>query len=193
MSLKLDLPFRLPGQQPVNWSRSRGRLIAAGVAAVCWPPLVLTMVIWRPLNWIPGRETDWRLMLLVLGAVAIPLGLRLLKIERERSGRPATRLGIVWRFMFYGGLLAAGLQALMAVIVMVLGLFEAGTVWQAMGATETNLLIYGVLMLPPAIVVGVSYALWAGLCVAYLAFEHAPEIPDRLGVLSPAADAGPRT
>lgn len=191
MSLKLDLPFRLPGQQPVNWRRSRGRLIGAGVAAVCWPPLVLTMTIWPPLNWIPGRETDWRLMLLVLGAVAIPLGLRLLKIERERSGRPATRLGIVWRFMFYGGLLAAALQALMAVIVMVFGLFEAGSIWQAMGATETTLLIYGVLMLPPAIVVGVSYALWAGLCVAYLAFEHAPEIPDRLGVLSPAADAGP--
>ena len=191
MSLKLDLPFRLPGQQPVNWRRSRGRLIAAGVAAVAWPPLVLTMAIWPPLNWIPGRETDWRLMLLVLGAIAIPLGLRLIKIERERSGRPATRLGIVWRFMFYGGLLAAGLQALMAMIMMVLGLFEAGSVWQAMGATETTLLIYGVLMLPAAIVVGVSYALWAGLCVAFLAFEHTPEIPDRLGVLSPAADAGP--
>lgn len=189
MSSRFDLPARLPGQQPVNWRRGRGRLVAAGVAAVCWPPLVLTMAIWPPLNWVPGRETDWRLMLLLLGAFAIPLGLRLVKNERERSGRPATRLGIVWRFMFYGGLLAAGLQALMAVIMMVLGLFEAGSVWQAMGATETTLLIYGVLMLPPAIVVGVSYALWAGLCVAFLAFEHAPEIPDRLGVLSPGRDA----
>ena len=189
MSFKFDLPFQLPGQQPVNWRRGRGRMVAAGVAAVCWPPLVLTMAIWPPLNWIPGRETDWRLMLLLLGAIAVPLGLRLLKNERERSGRPATRLGIVWRFMFYGGLLAAGLQAVMAITMMVLGLFEAGSVWQAMGATETTLLIYGVLMLPPAIVVGVSYALWAGLCVAFLAFEHAPEIPDRLGMLNAAPDA----
>ena len=189
MSFKFDLPFQLPGQQPVNWRRGRGRMVAAGVAAVCWPPLVLTMAIWPPLNWIPGRETDWRLMLLLLGAIAVPLGLRLLKNERERSGRPATRLGIVWRFMFYGGLLAAGLQAVMAITMMVLGLFEAGSVWQAMGATETTLLIYGVLMLPPAIVVGVSYALWAGLCIAFLAFEHAPEIPDRLGMLNAAPDA----
>lgn len=189
MSFKFDLPFPLPGQQPVIWRRGRGQMVVAGAAAVCWPPLVLTMAIWPPLNWVPGRETDWRLMLLLLGAVAIPLGLRLIKNERERSGRPATRLGIVWRFMFYGGLLAAGLQAVMAVTMMLLGLFEAGSVWQAMGATETTLLIYGVLMLPAAIVVGVSYALWAGLCVAFLAFEHAPEIPDRLGVLSPVADA----
>ena len=87
--------------------------------------------------------------------------------------------------MFYGGLLAAGLQALMAATIVLMGLFEAGGVFPALGATETNLLIYGVLMLPPAIVVGVSYALWAGLCVAFLAFEHAPEIPDRMGVLSP--------
>ncbi len=185
MSLKFDLPVKLPGQSPVNWRRGRGRLVGATVAAVCWPPLVLTMIFWRPLNWMPGRETDWRLIMLLLGAIAIPLGVRLLKTERERSGRPATRLGIVWRFMFYGGLLAACLQALMAATIVLMGLFEAGGVFPALGATETNLLIYGVLMLPPAIVVGVSYALWAGLCVAFLAFEHAPEIPDRMGVLSP--------
>ena len=48
--------------------------------------------------------------------------------ERERTGRPSTRLGVVWRFMFYGGLLAAALQALFALALCVFGWFEAGDI-----------------------------------------------------------------
>ena len=71
-----------------------------------------------------------------------------------------------------------------AVVVMVLGWLEAGGFMQAMGATETILLIYGVAGLPIAILVGVSYALWAGLCVAFLAYGAAPApVRDRLGLM----------
>ena len=31
--------------------------------------------------------------------------------------------------------------------------------------------------------VGVSYALWAGLCAAFIAFMPQPEVRDRLGVM----------
>ncbi|HEX8660859.1 MAG TPA: phthalate transporter, partial [Brevundimonas sp.] len=93
------------------------------------------------------------------------------------------RLGVVWRFMFYGGLLAAGLQAMLALIVSVVGWFEAGGIAQAAGATETTLLIYGVGGLPIAVLLGVSYALWAGLCAAFIAFMPQPEVRDRLGVM----------
>jgi hypothetical protein len=71
----------------------------------------------------------------------------------------------------------------MAVAMSVMGWFEAGDVMQALGATETTLLIFGVGGLPIAMVVGVSYALWAGLCAAFIAFETRPAVKDRLGLM----------
>jgi len=187
MKARFDAPEDLPGQEKVTWRRSRGPVVGAALAAVAWPPLILTLLIWPPENWLPGREIDWRLVVLAIGVVAAPLGLWLVARERERTGRPASRLGVVWRFMLYGGLLAAGLQAGLAVIVMVLGWFEAGGFIQGVGATETTLLIYGVGGLPVAILVGVSYALWAGLCAAFIAFQPAPpEVRDRLGLIERA-------
>jgi len=56
-------------------------------------------------------------------------------------------------------------------------------VMQALGATETTLLIFGVGGLPIAMIVGVSYALWAGLCAAFIAFEARPAVKDRLGLM----------
>ena len=34
-----------------------------------------------------------------------------------------------------------------------------------------------------AVLVGVSYALWAGLCAAFIAFRLQPQVRDRLGVM----------
>lgn len=157
------------------------------VAGIFWPPLILTLLVWPPQNWLAGRDFDFRLLALVIGLIAVPAGLKLIANERHRTGRPATRLGIVWRFMLYGGLLAASLQVVMAVAMMVLGWFGAANPLEAVGSTETVLLIYGVGGLPVAILVGVSYALWAGLCAAYLAFAPAPEkVRDRIGVMGSA-------
>jgi hypothetical protein len=179
----LEKPEDFPGQQRVAWRREPQRIVLAAVAGGLWPPLVVTLMIWRPQNWLPGIEMDWRLLVLVIGLVAVPGGLWLLARERDKTGRPATRLGVVWRFMFYGGLLAAGLQAMLALVVSIVGWFEAGGVAQAAGATETTLLIYGVGGLPIAVLLGVSYALWAGLCAAFIAFTPQPAVRDRLGVL----------
>ncbi|MGV9007995.1 MAG: phthalate transporter [Brevundimonas sp.] len=180
---RFDSPADLPGQAPVGWHRSAGRTMAAVLLATAWPPLIVTLMVWPPQHWLPGGSIDWRLVVLVIGLAAVPAGLWLLAQERARTGRPGTRLGVVWRFIFYGGLLAAALQGILALGVSVLGWFEAGSVTQAAGATETSLLIYGVLGLPVAILVGVSYALWAGLCVAFVAFEHRPQVRDRLGLM----------
>jgi len=159
----------------------------AAAAGIAWPPLILTLLVWPPQNWLPGREVDWRLTVLMLGFVAVPAGLYAIRRERDRRGRPASRMGVVWRFMLYGGLLAAALQTTLAVVMTGLGLAQAGSVGQGFGTTETILLIYGVAGLPVAILVGVSYALWAGLCAAYIAFVPAPaKVKDRLGVLGEA-------
>jgi hypothetical protein len=184
---RFDTADDLPGQTPVVWRPGRAAVPLAALAGLAWPPLILTLLVWPPENWVPGRDIDWRLTVLLVGLVAVPVGLYLVRRERDRCGRPGTRLGIVWRFMLYGGLLAAVVQTGLALLVAVLGLIEAGTVLQGIGATETTLLIYGVAGLPVAILVGVSYALWAGLCAAFIAFARAPErVRDRLGVLGEA-------
>lgn len=183
MNLSFERPEDLPGQTRVVWRRTPGARIIAGAAAVAWPPLILTFFVWPPKNWLPGGETDWRLIVLVIGLIAAPLSLWLLGRERERTGRPGSRLGIVWRYMLYGGLLAAALEVLFAVIAMAIGWLQSGSFLEGLGSTETVLLIYGVGGLPVAILLGVSYALWAGLCVAFLAFETQPEVKDRLGLI----------
>ena len=47
-----------------------------------WPPLVITLVVWPPKNWLPGLEMDWRLQLMVIGLLAVPAGLWLLATGR---------------------------------------------------------------------------------------------------------------
>jgi len=181
-----ETPESLPGQTRVMWRRTPGARVLASVAAVCWPPLIATFFIWPPsgAHWIPGREIDWRLVVLLIGLIAAPTGLWMLGRERDRTGRPASRLGVIWRFMLYGGLLGAALAVLFALVQILIGAMSSGSVMQALGATETILLIYGVGGLPVSILVGVSYALWAGLCAAFLAFQPAPEkVRDRLGLM----------
>ena len=190
MMARFDTPSQFPGQTAVIWRRTRPAIALAILAGVLWPPFILTFLVWPPQNWLPGREFDFRLLAVVIGMVGVPLGLWLIAQERRRTGRPATRLGIVWRFMLYGGLLAASLQVVLALTMMVLGWFGSANPLEAVGSTETVLLIYGVGGLPVAILVGVSYALWAGLCAAYLAFMPAPEkVRDRLGVMGQAPRA----
>ncbi len=185
---RFDTAGDLPGQTPVTWRRGRMAVPLAALAGIAWPPLILTLLIWPPQNWVPGREIDWRLTLLGLAMIAVPAGLFVLGRERDRKGTPGTRLGVVWRFMLYGGLLAAAAQTLLALLMLMLGLFESGGLAQGFGTAETTLLIYGVGGLPLAILVGVSYALWAGLCAAFIAFNRAPEpVKDRLGMMGDAS------
>ncbi|MGA0544554.1 phthalate transporter [Brevundimonas sp. VNH65] len=180
---RYETPEDLPGQVAVKWRREPGARILATIAAVCWPPL-LTLAFWPPKNWVPGLDIDWRLGLLLVGLIAVPTGLQLLERSRKAAGKPSTRLGVIWRFILWGGLLAAGLQVLIALAVTVVGWFGARSLFEGLGVTETTLLIYGVGGLPVAILVGVSYALWAGLCVAFIAFRKAPEpVNDRLGLM----------
>lgn len=189
MIRRLETPEDFPGQTRVTWRREPHAIVLAAVVGALWPPLILTLPLWPPRNWTPGLEIDWRLMVLLIGFVAVPAGLWLLDKERRRSGRPTTRLGVIWRFMFYGGLLAAALGAVFALVQSVLQWLHAANVGEAVGGSETSLLIYGVGGLSVAVLVGISYALWAGLCVAFIAFRPQPEVRDRLGLMG-GRDAG---
>lgn len=173
----------LPGRETVAWRGSSAATFAAGLAGALWPPLWLTLAIWPPANWRPGLDMDWRLTTLIIGLIAVPAGLALLRREAERHGRPSTRLGVVWRFIFYGGLMAAGVQMVVAATMVILGWTQSGGLRQAVGSAETLLLIYGVGGAPVAILVGVSHGLWAGLIAAFVAFApRPPAARDRLGL-----------
>lgn len=183
MNLSLERPEDLPGQTRVVARRSPGARVLASLAAFAWPPLILTLIFLPPSQWGPGGQLDWRLLVMAVGLVAAPSGLWMVTSERERNGRPSTRLGIIWRFMLYGGLLAAALEVVLALISIAAGWMQSASFMEGLGSTETVLLIYGVAGLPVAILVGVSYALWAGVCVAFLAFQTQPEVKDRLGLM----------
>nr|WP_314433471.1 phthalate transporter [uncultured Brevundimonas sp.] len=173
----------LPGQARIVERPGSVFAIAAALAGAAWPPLILTLPIWPPSSWMPGWELDWRLMVLIIGLIAVPLGVWRVQVERRRKGRPGSRLGVVWRFMLFGGLLAAALQVVMALALTALGAAASGNAMQALGAAETTLLIFGVGALPLSIIVGISYGLWAGLCAAFIAFEVKPAVKDRLGLM----------
>ena len=86
--------------------------------------------------------------------------------------------------LFVAGEWLGAASGVLALLTAMLGWFSPGSgVGQAVGFTETALLIFGVLGLPVAIVVGISYALWAGLCAAFIAFEARPAVKDRLGLM----------
>ena len=175
----------LPGQAAIKWRDSPGLwALLAGLAAVAWPPVILTFPFMPPSQVMPGFDMDWRLQVLIAGVIAVPVGMYMLARERDRSGSPSTRLGVIWRFLLYGGLLAAALQVLTALVMLGLRWAEAGALSQSLGAAETTLLIYGVAGLPLAMLIGLSYALWAGLCVALIAFTpRPPPVRPRAGLL----------
>ncbi|HEY1073138.1 hypothetical protein [Brevundimonas sp.] len=181
--MRLDRIEDLPGLKRVAPRRTTRAFVLAALAAAAWPPLILTLAVWPPENWASGVDTDWRLVLLVVGMAAAPIGLWLMHRSHADTGRPSTRLGVVCRFMVFGGLLAAAVQTLIALIMSLLSLIASQSLVQGLGALETTLLIFGVAGLPLAVLVGVSYALWAGLCAAFIAFAPAPVVKDRMGLM----------
>ncbi len=97
---------------------------------------------------------------------------RLAKAKRPNNA-PWTRRAVVGRYVIYGGILAACLQFLMTLALAVIAGLAGESFVQALGAIETVVLTFGVIGVPLALMVGVSYALWGGICVAYIAYSKA--------------------
>ena len=165
---------RFPGGEKVVPRRTPQARIIASLLAAAWPPIIATLFIWPPHNWFSGLDTDWRIVLLIVGLLAAPLGLLRLENARRPNDVPWTRRAVVARYVIYGGLLATALQVLIALILSTTYGFAGQSFVQSLGSAETALLIFGVAGVPIALMVGISYALWGGLCVAYIAYRKAP-------------------
>ena len=181
--MKPDLKTLFTGE--VTWREPVGLYSFVGwLAAVAWPAIVGTLLLFPPTREAGGLLHDWRLKALIAGGIAIAAIVHLVRSEREREGGPTSRLGIIARFLLFGFIFT-----LAALIVVVLGFaivsaFGNEGFLSALGGIESTLFLFGVLTLPFALMVGVSYALWGGLCVAYLGFVPAPVVKNRMGVLS---------
>lgn len=165
---------RFPGGEIVVPRRTPQARIIASLFAAAWPPVLATLFIWPPHNWMSGLDTDWRIVLLVVGLIAAPLGLLRLEKAKRPNDAPWTRRAVVARYVIYGGVLAAALQIVIALALSAAYGFKGEGFVQALGTIETVLMIYGVGGVPVALMVGISYALWGGICVAYIAYKKAP-------------------
>lgn len=160
---------------PIRTRKPFGRWGAlAWLAGLAWPPIPITLLLFPPRTWMPGPEGDWRLFALIVAGVG--LALTLWRIERERAaGRgPKTRLGLIWRFVFYGAMFALIVQALALLSVLVMGWISVAGVPQGLGVAETSFLVYGVGLMPLTGVIAAAWAVWAGLVTAVIAYEAAP-------------------
>lgn len=141
--------------------------------AVMWPPVFVTLFTFPPAReeWL----ADWRLKAMGAAALGVAAGLYLIGRERMRTGTPYTRAGVVMRFFVLGALFTAALIILSAFAMAVVGApFESG-VGAFFGALKTTLFVFGVAGAPVTLLMGLSYALWAGLIVAFVAFWTKPQ------------------
>lgn len=165
----------VPGSSPIRWRESPYLWAPVSwLAALAWPPLILTLFLFPLQDWRVALDIDWRLAGLAVAALGVPMALELVRRERERTGRPNSRLSVIWRFTLYGAVLAVALQLIAVAVLLVYGWTRASGLAQGLGVAETTFLIYGVGLLPLTALIGAAYAAWAGLMAAMIAFVPAP-------------------
>jgi hypothetical protein len=156
---------------PVVWREPVGLYNFVGwLAAVAWPPIVGTLIFLAPTREAGGLLNDWRLKALIAAGIAVAAILYLVRGEREREGGPSSRLGIMARFLLFGFIFSLAALILVVLGFSVFSAFGNEGFLPALGGIESTLFLFGVLTLPFALMVGISYALWAGAMVALICF-----------------------
>jgi hypothetical protein len=160
---------------PVAWRQPVGLYTFLGwLAAVAWPAVVGTLLVFPPTQEAGGLVHDWRLKALIAAGVAIAAILWLVKGEREREGGPSSRLGILARFLLFGFIFSLAALILVVLGFAVMSAFGNEGFLPALGGIESTLFLFGVAGLPFALMVGSSYARWAGAMVSLICFTPPP-------------------
>lgn len=149
----------------------------AWILAVAWPPVSATLLLFPAAT--GGALGDWRVKAMVAAALGVGAGLWLIARERRTSGTPYTRVGVVMRFFVLGAVFTAALIVSAAFLLALASAPFADGFGAFFGALKTTLFLFGVAGAPVGLLIGLSYALWAGLVVAAVAFSAKP-VPVRL-------------
>lgn len=156
---------------PVTWREPVGLYTFVGwLSAVAWPAIVGTLIAFAPTREAGGLLHDWRLKALVAAGIAIAAIIWLVKGEREREGGPSSRLGIIARFLLFGFIFSLAALILVVLGFAIFSAFGNEGFLPALGGIESTLFLFGVMFLPFALMVGLSYALWAGVMVSVITF-----------------------
>lgn len=166
----------------VTWREPLELWIGLGwLAAVAWPPIVGTLILLPPTEEAGGLLNDWRLKALLAAAIAVGAIIWIVRGERERDGAPSTRLGVLSRFLLFGFIFSLAALIILVLAASVMTIFGSEGLLPTLGEIESTLFLFGVAGLPFALMVGVSYALWAGAMIALIAFAS----PETAGVARP--------
>ena len=166
------------GAARVDWREPPALWVTLGwVAAVLWPPLPVTWIIWPATQSSGGQLLDWRVVASVMGGIGVATTFALIQRERQAAGQPRSRFGVFVRFIVWGFLFAVAGALILALL---------GAVWTAVFATGDAVrriaefkasLTLGMAFMPAALVVGVSYSVWAGLAASIISFTpRAPSV-----------------
>jgi hypothetical protein len=155
----------------IDWrSPARTWGVLGWLAAVLWPPLAVTLIIFPPTVEAGGFGRDWRTTALAVAAISCAVTLRLIAQERRRDSTPDTRLGVILRFLAYGFFFAIAAHVLLVLSQAVFALIDVGDPLRRLGEAKAAMLI-GVVSLPATLIIGVSHALWAGVVACLVAFK----------------------
>ncbi len=158
------------GTAKVDWRGPAPLWIAlAWLLSVFWPPLPVTLFFWPSNN--TGLETirDPRAVALVIGAVAVTLIYRFIERERRRRRTPNSRFGVIVRFVAFGFIATVLAAAAGAVAMAVIAMFSPGDALRRVDVAKETL-VTGIAIMPIAVLLGVSYSVWAGLMTSLIAF-----------------------
>jgi hypothetical protein len=167
---------KLPLTARVDWRESPTLWMpVAWLCASLWPPIVGTLILFPPSEEAGGLLRDWRAPTLLAGALGVAAALFVVDRERRREQAPRTRLGVVVRFLILGFIFTLISMVVAAVLATGIGLFNADDLVHKLGTAKATLFWFSVPMMFFALPVGISYALWAGLVVAMVAFSPRPQ------------------
>lgn len=158
------------GTARVDWREPPALWVTLGwVAAVLWPPLPVTWILW-PATQGAGALLDWRVIAAVMGGAGVAATFFLIERERRQHGQPRSRFGVVVRFIAIGFLFSIACALLLALVAAVwTAIFATGDIVRRLAEFKASLIV-GLAFTPAALIVGVSYSLWAGVAAAIIAF-----------------------
>ena len=143
----------------------------AWLAAILYPPVAFASIVWwRDVVLTGGFVREMGVTILLAGGAGVAVILYIVEKERRRYGVPRTRLGVIMRFVALGFIFAICASVLINIVSALTAVVGGvGDIWRRMGEAKATL-VEGILLMPIFLIIGTSYAVWAGFVCSVIAF-----------------------